>query len=72
MVEHRVLENLLNVFIADLGWFFTWRAQVLPTIDCEVDLGIAKVFGFVIRQQEHCAITHTLADLCTIASFLLL
>ena len=48
VVEDGVLEYLLNVFVAYFRRFFPWRAQVLPTVHCQVDLCVPKVLRLVI------------------------
>ena len=49
VVEDRILEYLLNVLVADLWRFFTRRAQVLTTINSEVDLGVAEILRLIVR-----------------------
>ena len=71
MVEDWVLEDLLNVFIADFGWLFTRRSQMLPTIHCKINLCITEVFWFVIGQEENGAVADTSSYLSAISTLLL-
>ena len=48
MVKDRVLEDLLNVFVAYFGRLFAWGAQMLAAVHGQIDLCIAKVFWLVV------------------------
>ena len=51
MVKHRVSKDRLYVFVGNLGLLFVaWRSQVLPTVHCQVNLGVAKLFGLIVLQ----------------------
>ena len=51
VIEYRVLEYLFYIFLRDFRRWFTWWSQMLSSIYCEVNLGIAKVFWFVVREE---------------------
>ena len=63
MIEHRVLEDLLDVFIADLGRVLSWGSQMLSTIHCQVNLCVSKVLGFVIGKKQDGTVSDTTAHL---------
>ena len=68
MVEDRVLEDLLDVLVADLGRVFARRAQVLAAVNGEIDLGVTEVFRLVVREQKYGAVSHTSTHLSAISA----
>lgn len=49
VIEDGVLEDLLDVLVANLRRFVSWGPQVLPTVHSQVNPCVSKVFGLVIR-----------------------
>ena len=70
VVEHRILKDLLDVLIADLGRVLARRPQMLPTVHREIDLRVSKVFRLVVREQENGAVSHTSSHLSPIPALL--
>ena len=63
MIENRIFKDLLNVFIANLGRIFTWRSQMLTTVDSQIDLSISEIFWLVVREEKDSSIADPFTDL---------
>jgi len=48
VIEDGVFKDLLYIFVAYFRGFLSWRSQMLTSIDGQVDLGIAEIFGLVV------------------------
>lgn len=48
VIEDGILKDLLYVFVAYFRWFLAWGSQMLPSVDSQIDLGIAEIFRFVV------------------------
>ena len=66
MVKDRVLEDLFDVLVANLGRVLTRGAQVLAAIDCKVYLRVSKILWLVIGEQKDGAVSHTSTHLSSI------
>ena len=68
MVKDRVLEDLLDVLVADLGWVLARRTQMLAAVDSEIDLGVSKIFGLIVGEQKYGAVSYTSTHLCAVSA----
>ena len=39
---------------------------MLPAVDCQIDLRIAEIFRFVVRQQKHSTVAGSLASMAAV------
>ena len=49
VIEYWVFKYLLNVFVAYFRRLFPWWSEMLSTINSKIDLGVSKIFRFIIR-----------------------
>lgn len=63
MIEDGVLEDLLDILIANLGRVVPRGSQVLPTVHCQIYLSVSKVFWLVVGKEKDGTVADTTSHL---------